>query len=100
MKAGVRTRGITSPYLWIDQGKTKNRKRNEKMKKTIVVILAVLLCCCFSGCKSKEERELENLKAASVELSRAYENARREYDQVRRDFEAYDRAIERLNQAK
>lgn len=62
------------------------------------LILCLALSC--AGCKSKEERELENLQKASAEMQEAAEKAAKEYDRLQRDLDAYNRAMEGLKNAK
>lgn len=71
------------------------------MKRILTLFLALLLCAaCCTGCKSKEERELEQANAAVEEMRQQVEKAQREYDQLNRQIEAYERASERVKNAK
>lgn len=63
-----------------------------------ILILCLALGCV--GCKSKEERELENLEKASAEIQKAAEKAAKEYDRLQRELDAYDRAMEWVENAK
>lgn len=70
------------------------------MRRVIAWILIMCLALGCVGCKSKEERELENLQKASAEMQEAAERAAKEYDRVQREFDAYNRAMERVKNAK
>ena len=63
-----------------------------------ILILCLALGCV--GCKSKEERKLENLEKASAEIQKAAEKAAKEYDRLQRELDAYDRAMERVENVK
>lgn len=63
-----------------------------------ILILCLALGCV--GCKSKEEQKLENLEKASAEIQKAAEKAVKEYDRLQRELDAYDRAMERVENAK
>lgn len=70
------------------------------MRRVIAWILILCLALGCAGCKSKEERELENLQKASAELQEAAERAAKEYDRVQRELDAYNRAMEQIKKAK
>lgn len=70
------------------------------MRRIMAWVLMLCLALGCTGCKSKEERELENLQKASAELQEAAERAAKEYDRVQREFDAYNRAMERIKNAK
>lgn len=71
------------------------------MKRTSAVFFVLLLCIAFcTGCKSKEERELEEAREAVVEMSQAYKDQLRELNKLNRNTAAYKRSIEQLNNAK
>lgn len=71
------------------------------MKKMFLIIMSLVLCCCtLTGCKSKEERELEAArKAADRAQQRAYE-AQREYDELVSYLDELQEESERLANAK
>ena len=66
------------------------------MKRILSAILAAALCLSLAGCKSKAERDLENLEKAAEEFRKAAEDAAKQYDEVKNDFDDYNRALERI----
>lgn len=70
------------------------------MKRIAVWILVLCLALGCAGCKSKEERELENLQKASAEMQEAAEEAAKEYDRLQRELDVYNRAMEEIKNAK
>ena len=66
------------------------------MKRILSAILAAALCLSLAGCKSKAERDLENLEKAAEEFRKVAEDAAKQYDEVKNDFNDYNRASERI----
>ena len=66
------------------------------MKRILSAILAAALCLSLAGCKSKAERDLENLEMAAEEFRKVAEDAAKQYDEVKNDFDDYNQALERI----
>ena len=66
------------------------------MKRILSAILAAALCLSLAGCKSKAERDLENLETAAEEFRKVAEDAAKQYDEVKNDFDDYNQALERI----
>ena len=66
------------------------------MKRILSAILAAALCLSLAGCKSKAERDLENLEKAAEKFRKLAKNAKKEYDEIKNDFDDYNRALERI----
>lgn len=67
------------------------------MKQLTAILLALCLALSFSGCKSKQERELEQAQRAAQEAREAADRARENHDQLVRDIERYQQALDRIN---
>lgn len=67
------------------------------MKQLTAILLALCLALSFSGCKSKQERELEQAQRAAREAREAADRARENHDQLVRDIERYQQALDRIN---
>ena len=50
------------------------------MKRILSAILAAALCLSLAGCKSKAERDLENLEKAAEEFRKVAKDAAKQYD--------------------
>ena len=59
-------------------------------------ILSAILAAALAGCKSKAERDLENLEKAAEEFRKVAEDAAKQYDEVKNDFDDYNQALERI----
>ena len=66
------------------------------MKRILSAIIAAALCLSLAGCKSKAERDLENLEKAAEKFRKVAEDAAKQYDEVKNDFDDYNRALERI----
>ena len=66
------------------------------MKRILSAILAAALCLSLAGCKSKAERDLENLEKAAEKFRKVAEDAAKQYDEVKNDFDDCNRALERI----
>ena len=67
------------------------------MKRLTAILLALCLALSFSGCKSKQERELEQAQRAAQEAREAADRARENRDQLVRDIERYQQALDKIN---
>lgn len=67
------------------------------MKQLTAILLALCLALSFSGCKSKQERKLEQAQRAAQEAREAADRARENHDQLVRDIERYQQALDRIN---
>lgn len=67
------------------------------MKQLTAILLALCLALSFSGCKSKQERKLEQAQRAAQEAREAADRAQENRDQLVRDIERYQQALDRIN---
>lgn len=67
------------------------------MKQLTAILLALCLALSFSGCKSKQERELEQAQRAAQEAREAANRARENHDQLVRDIKRYQQALDNIN---
>lgn len=67
------------------------------MKQLTAILLALCLALSFSGCKSKQERKLEQAQRAAQEAREAADRARENRDQLVRDIKRYQQALDNIN---
>ncbi len=67
------------------------------MKKLILVFLSLGMLFSLTGCKSKEERELEKAYEALEKSQQAADNAWADYYQLQKDIERYESLRDMLN---
>ena len=60
------------------------------MKKLIIGLLAVLMAFSLTGCKSKEERELEKAQEQLRQSQEAADRAWADYYELKQDIERYE----------
>lgn len=71
------------------------------MRKVICILFIIIVfAIAFSGCKSKEEKELERARDTASQLQKQAESAQSSYDSLKRDIDNYNDALSRLEKAK